>query len=399
MLRVCAAELRKGLLLFVADRSQPLMLLVLPLIVVFFASFAIQGLVTSGARYRLPVIDLDQTEQSSAIIKALKNDAQLELEVRTPANFTSQDAAAALGGGKRIAVLVIPRGAGDGLNSGQPTAFPMYVDPSQDTRYGLTFLAVERALYRYVAPAAALKIIATAAGVPEAAVQADVGNEVQTILANPIVGVTTVATTRGQSLPNAYDQTVPGIALMWAMSVFAFAVLFLDDERRLFRTWPRVLNTPASRFGLLVGRFLSSYAYVAVVLAFLFTVGRFVFGMDVGNAAVLTLVLAAYAAVPAALATLMAVSAVDRQIALILGNVGMFVVGAVSGALVPLYVLPTWIERFAIISPLYWAKYAAQDVMIRGAGFADVVVPIVALASISVFCLAAGALKIRSVSA
>lgn len=396
MLRVCTAELRKSILLFFATRSQPVMLVLVPLIVVFFASFAIQGLITSSSRYRLPVIDLDHTDASSSIIRALEGDGQLDLEVQTRPTFTADEAASALGGGKRIAVLVIPQGTGEAIASGRNTSFPMYVDPSQDTRYGLMFLAVERALYRYAAPAAALEIISSAADVPAATIQRAVGQELQTILSKPIVDVNTEAATRGKSLPNAYDQTVPGIALMWAIGVFSFAVFMIDDERRLFRTWPRALTTPASRFGLLLGRFLASYFYVAVVITFLFTVGAVAFGMDMGDPAALTLVLAIYAAVPAALGTLLAIAGIDRQLAFALGSIGMFVIGALSGALVPLYVLPGWIEQLALGSPLYWAKQAAQDVMIRGGDVNDVVVPVLALSAIAVSCIAAGSLQIRT---
>lgn len=398
MLRVCVAELRKTFLLFIDDRAQVVMLFLIPLIIVFFASFAIQGLITSSSRYRLPVVDLDQTPASRAIIDGLENDAQLQLEVRTGSAFEAQGAADTLGGGKRIAVLVIPLGTGAALESGEQAKLPMYVDPTQSARYGLMFLAVERALYRSAAPAAAVKIISDAAGVPEAAVTDLVGREVDAILDEPVVDVNAEAASRGQGLPNAYDQTVPGIALMWAMSVFAFAVWLIDDERRLFRTWPRTLGTQGSRMGLLFGRFLTSYAYVAVVVGFLFTVGALVFDMNVGDPAALAGVLAVYATVPAALGTLMAVSGLDRQLAYLLGNVGMFVVGAVSGALVPLYVLPAWLERVAIVSPLYWAKDAAQDVMIRGATLTDVAVPMLALAAIASVCLAAAAMRLRVAS-
>jgi len=399
MLRVCVAELRKALLLVIEDRSAPLFLFVIPLIIVFFASFAVQGLITSTARYKLPVIDLDQSSGSESIVRALAQDGGLDVEVQRAVTFGQEDAAEVLGGGERIAALVIPEGAGAAIESGGEVVLPMYVDPTQDTRYGLMFLAVERALYRSVAPQVAVKIVADAAEMPEGAVAETVRSDVQALLEEPIVAVNTQAASRSAGVPNAYDQTVPGIALMWALSVFTFSVWMIQDERQIFRTWPRTLTTPASRLGLLLGRFLASYFYVATVVAFLFIIGALVFDMEFGQPTVLVVVVAVYAAVPAAIGTFMAVSGLDRQLAFLLGNVGMFVVGAVSGALVPLYVLPPWIERLAVISPLYWAKDAAQDVMIRGAGFADVVVPMLALAFITGLCLLAASVRLRGLSA
>jgi ABC-2 type transport system permease protein len=67
----------------------------------------------------------------------------------------------------------------------------------------------------------------------------------------------------------------------------------------------------------------------------------------------------------------------------VLAFVGMFVIGAFSGAFVPLYLLPAWLGKAAVVSPLYWAISAVQDVMIRGAAFGDVVQQATALLALA----------------
>jgi len=400
MIAVAIAEFRKDILVFLSDRSHPIFLILIPLLIVFFASYAIQGLVTSSARYNLPVIDLDQTAQSDVLITALRNEGQLDLTVETgDGAFDATRAAAILGGGRRIAVLVIPKGAGQAIIAGTQVEFPLYVDPTQETRYGLTLLAIERALYRYSAPRAAVSIVARAVGVPEASIEQDVTGAIRDLLANPAVSVEERATTRGGSLPNAYDQTVPGIALMWTIGAFAYAVNTATEERVVHHTWTRVLGTPASRLGVVMGRWAALYCIVIASVASLFLVGAVAFGLDTGSAPVLTATLLAFCSVPAAAGVFLAVSGVDRQIASIASGIGMFAIGAVSGAFVPLYVLPVWMERLAIVSPLYWGKEAVQDVIIRHATLGDVLVPVAALLSLASAVMFASVYRFRTLRA
>lgn len=400
MIATTLAEVRKGLLVYVSEPLQPVFMILIPVLIVYLASYAIQGLVTSSERYTLPVMDLDQTRQSSEVINTLENEGQLKLSVqRDSSQFDAAAAAKRLGGGRRIAVLVIPKGAGDAITAGRDVEFPLYVDPTQDTRYGLVLLAVERALFQYGAPQAAVTIVADAAGVPRSLVEREVSEAVRTFLSDPPVQISERATTRGRSLPNAYDQTVPGIALMWTMGSLAYATWTADDERRIHHTWKRALATPASRFGMVIGKFVVVYMLNALVLGSLFAIGGTLFGVDVGSMPTLALVLGTFAMVPSGVAVLLAVSGVDRQLAFVVSNVGMFVIGALSGALVPLYVLPRWLEELAIISPLYWAKEAAQDVMIRGADLSDVMMPVAALGLIAIAVIAASGLRFRTARA
>jgi ABC-2 type transport system permease protein len=116
-------------------------------------------------------------------------------------------------------------------------------------------------------------------------------------------------------------------------------------------------------------------------------IGKLVFGMHLGDPKALAIILAAFALVPASLGVLVTVMGANYQLVTIVSNVGVFVIGAVSGAFVPLYLLPTWVERIAVISPVYWGLSAAQDVMIRGSTLQDALFPLAALLTFAIAVL------------
>lgn len=395
-MNVWLAETRKDLRIFFGDpASVAIGFVLVPVVLAFFVGFAIQGLVVSTSRYRLPVIDLDHTKQSRQIVDALRGDADLDISVTEADAFTPAEAGALLGGGKRIAVLVIPKGLAEAPRSAEQFELPAYVDPTQGTRSGLVLFAVQRALYRLAAPDAAVGIVARAYHVQDTQVASAVRVAVASSIAHPPITVSAQPSSRGRGLPNGFDQSVPGIALMGVITYFSYTVATASDERRIYRTWSRAMLTPASHFARVLGKFTASYVMVAFQIAAIFVLGPLVFGMDVGDWRALTLVLAAFAAFPTALGVFLALLDVNRALATIIALIGTYVIGAVSGAFVPVYLLPSWLQPVALVSPLYWAISAAQDVMIRGAGIGDVLGPVLALLAISGGLVAASVVKFQ----
>ncbi len=398
-MRMLIAEARKEFLVIRTNKAFLIDLIVMPLVVIIFLGYAEQGLIVSNSRYQLPIADLDHSVGSARLIAALRDDGHFDLSVQQPGRFTAADAAREIGGGKHIAVLVIPHGAGRLIAAGQRLDVPVYFDPAQQTRAGLMLLAVQRTLDRFSAPAAAVQIVADAAGMPPATVSSAVRLAVTDQLASPQFTVATHPATRGRSLPNGFDEAVPGIALMWSLMFFSRGALAADDERRTFHTSERAAASPASRVARVLGRLAASYVTVGIQVATLFVLGALVFRMDMGNVTAMVLTLAAFVAVPAAASVAFGAFGVDAQLLELVVSAGAFVLGALSGAFVPLYLLPHWLVRLAIFSPLYWAISAVQDVMLRGAGVGDVVKPVLALLALAAVLAVAGTLKFQRTQA
>lgn len=394
-MRVALAEARKDLLLLLANRGELISLLLVPLIIVTFLGYAEQALIIPASAYSLPVIDLDRSPQSRQLVDALRSDRSLRVSVAQPTSSGAVDPAGALREAGAAAVLVIPAGSGARMAGGQPVQLRAYTDPSQAERTALVMLSLRRTAARVAAPQAAIQIVAQAAAVPLASAEPS-RDVVSAELARPTLTVGVRPASGGRSLPGGFDEAVPGISLMWTIAFFSRGALLADDERRTSRTAARNASTAASRSARLLGRVLSGYLIVGAQIAVLFLVGALVFRIDVGSIAALAVVLAAFVAVPAAGSALLGTLGLDGQLLELMAFVGMFVIGAFSGAFVPLYLLPSWLAAVAVVSPLYWAISAVQDVMIRGAALSDIVQPTAALLALAATCIALAVLAVRS---
>ena len=383
-MRVLIAEARKDLLVAWSSKAFVIDLVFIPLVVILFLGYAEQGLIVGKADEKLPVADLDRSPRSVQLIDALRSDGHIAVSVLHPTRFTANDGARVLRDTQQPAVLVIPAGTGKLLDAGQHAELPVYTDPSQATRAGLLVFALQRAAAWMNARGAAVDIVATAAHVPPAAVSARVRNVVDAQLTRPRITVDAHPASAGGGLPSGFDEAVPGVALMWTIGFFARGAAAADDERRAYHTSTRTTTTRASRTARVFGHLVSSYVIVGLQVASLFLVGALVFGINIGNITALAVALTAFVAVPAAGSVALGALGIEAQLLELVMSIGMFVIGALSGAFVPLYLLPHWLEKIAVFSPLYWAISAVQDVMIRGAGLGDIVRPVVALAGLAI---------------
>ena len=78
-------------------------------------------------------------------------------------------------------------------------------------------------------------------------------------------------------------------------------------------------------------------------------------------------------AAAAALSTIQQVNAVT--------NLGAMALGGLGGGFVPVDSLPSWIQPFAPISPVYWAMEGYRAAILEDGGVSDVLGPLAVLAA------------------
>jgi ABC-2 type transport system permease protein len=76
-------------------------------------------------------------------------------------------------------------------------------------------------------------------------------------------------------------------------------------------------------------------------------------------------------------------------------NLLVIVLAAFGGSLVPIFLLPGWMEALAAFTPNYWAMQSFQDVMFRGASVADIALNLAVLLAFAVALLGAGLARFR----
>jgi ABC-2 type transport system permease protein len=76
-------------------------------------------------------------------------------------------------------------------------------------------------------------------------------------------------------------------------------------------------------------------------------------------------------------------------------NILTLVFAGLGGALVPVALLPQWLQPLAPVTPSYWAVLGCQKVIVQGQGLGQVWPSIAVLAGVAAAAATAGALLLR----
>ncbi|MDQ7029670.1 MAG: ABC transporter permease [Ardenticatenia bacterium] len=133
------------------------------------------------------------------------------------------------------------------------------------------------------------------------------------------------------------------------------------------------LRSCTSRTGTFTGKLLPYYLVNLGQVALMFAIGRLVFGMSLGRAPLaLVLVTLATAAAATGLGLLVAALGKTRQQITGIATLLVLVLAALGGTMVPVFVMPAFMQALARLSPHYWALQGYQDIIVRGLGVAAV---------------------------
>ncbi len=171
-----------------------------------------------------------------------------------------------------------------------------------------------------------------------------------------------------EKLPTAVEQNVPGYTIFGMFFIVGVLASSILSEKEM-GTFRRLMAAPLSRAALLLGKLIPYYLVNLIQVALMFALGRLVFGMNLGND---PLALAAITLATAAAATglgllVAALGRTERQISGIATLLAL-TLAAIGGMMVPVFVMPDFMQTVARLSPHYWALQGYQDVIVRGLG-------------------------------
>jgi ABC-2 type transport system permease protein len=210
----------------------------------------------------------------------------------------------------------------------------------------------------------------------------------------PVVLVLVVTPTY-RRIGNGAEQAVPGFAIMFAMFMAGeFGLPFFRDFG--WRTWQRTRTLPIPVPILVAGKLLVPLALVLTQLAAVFGVGVAVFGMRVAGPAVALVVLLAVFGTSVVAVSLL-VTALCPTVAQFnaVNNIMTLVFAGLGGALVPVALLPTWLQPVAPAAPSYWAVLGCQRVIVEGQGLREIWPCTAVLVGVTMVAATAGALLLR----
>ncbi len=173
--------------------------------------------------------------------------------------------------------------------------------------------------------------------------------------------------TPGYAEVNSFDQYVPGFGITFLLLDVLWGVsVGLIDERD-WGTLQRLRVSGAPVPGLMIGKLAARVLIGFVQLVVLFSLGRLLFGIELGrNPLMLLLPTAAIAFAAASFGLVIAGIARTRDSVLPIGSVAAMTMSAVGGCWWPLNFEPGWMRSVAAGMPTTWTMRAYNDLMIRG---------------------------------
>ena len=171
-----------------------------------------------------------------------------------------------------------------------------------------------------------------------------------------------------EEFPDAVEQNVPGYTIFGVFFIVAVLAESILSEKEV-GTFRRLMVAPLPRAALLLGKLVPYYLVNLIQVGLMFAIGRLAFGMNLGHdpLALVVVTLATAAAATGLGLLVAALGKTERQISGI-STLLALTLAAVGGMMVPVFVMPEFMQAVAKISPHYWALQGYQDVIVRGLG-------------------------------
>ena len=193
------------------------------------------------------------------------------------------------------------------------------------------------------------------------------------IMDKPAVDVSIIPLQESESpkQPTSTEQNVPGYTIFGVFFiVLTLASGFIQENND--GTFQRILTAPLPKPALLMGKLLPYYLVNLIQIVLMFAVGVGIFDLYLGSIPALVLVSLALSAAANGLGLL--VAALGRTEAQVnaLAVLLAVILSALGGMMVPVFVMPGFMQTLAKFTPHAWALAGYHDVMIRGLGVWDV---------------------------
>jgi ABC-2 type transport system permease protein len=367
-----------------------------PLIVAVIFGSLFGGPGSGPSRLFIAITDEDQTPASKQFVDALAKRDGFDV-LRTSVG----EATDLVRRGRRVGAVRIPKGFGQAsgrLFVGDPPKVELLIDPSRQAETAmLQGFLLEQAAGRMqtlfsASPEGRVQITSMLADVKKQpggfAGQADLGWR-------PLeIAVTSVQRQR-QGPANGFQITFPQ-GMQWGIlgCMMSFAISLAVERTR--GTLTRLLMSPAPPWTLLAGKGLACYAAILIVEVSLAIIGAAFFGVRPGSPGLLVLALLVVPLGFVGLMMLVASLGRTEEAASGAGWALMMPMSMLGGGMIPLAMMPPWIQPFSYVSPVRWAIISYEGAIWRGFSLAEMLVPCAILIGIGAIAFAVGARRFRA---
>lgn len=379
----------KDIQIFFSDKRAVLLTLLLPIGLITLFALAFGGIVSSGDEGGNPITvlcsDNDQSPISRDIISALDSIAGLHIVMQNKA-----DALVAIKKGDEIAALVIDSGLTTALHAGTDLPLTLYFDQSREMEVGiLQNLLISRlsAIKGNIdAQKGVDRVMEKLFSQLPSEMQDSVRRELTAGLEEEskpeqIVRMSGVV---GDEESNwGLIQAVAGTAIMMLLfSVGAIGKSMLEEKES--GVLKKLLQSPIHPYAILFGKMLTGVIMGIFQLTVMFLYAWLVLGLDILiDIPALIFMIIATSLACAAFGVLLASIVTTKKQADALGTILILFMSGIGGSMIPLYIMPAFMQNAAVISVNYWSIQGFYDIFWRKAAFVDVLHNVLILTGIA----------------
>ncbi len=377
---------KKDLKIFFHDQRSVILTFLLPLILITLFAFAYGGIAGYDGRsepVNLLVADLDQTNSSIEIVN--KIDSLEDMRISTSDSLRSKDLVIK---GKYAAALIIYKGFQDSLEVGNSMPIELIYDRSRETEIGIiqqhlisTLMSstgkiiVKKSIENYLQDHFPEIDKNVRENILRTAVKDD--NKKISVKWTSIVG-------EGNDTKLGLIQAVAGTAiLMLLFSVAGVGTSILEEKEN--GTINRLLYSPLKGSTILYAKMLFAFFISILQLTSMFLFAGLIFKMDLGvNIPALILMIIATAFAVSSLGIFLAAIAKTRQQAQNLSTIIILIMSAIGGSMIPLFIMPSILQKIALLSVNYWGIQGFYDIFWRALPLEVILPRILILMSIGI---------------
>lgn len=380
---------RKEILLLLRDWHALVLLFLMPAVFILIMSLALQNRFSaqSGVHIDYYLLNRDSGMADAELLKGLR---ALHGFRPLPADAPQAALESRVRSGRARFLLVVPRGFGAALTSGNPVPLRVTATPDVTAATDRLFQSSVREVLARVYVKQVMRGLARQSdeGTPPPAIDLGVVDKL-------LVAHSLYSQGGNTRFPSSVQQNVPAW-LLFAMFFIAIPLSTTWLRERQQGTYMRLRSMRLRAPTLLFGKLIPYLGVNLLQVVAMLLVGVFVvpwFGGDtltLGHswpALVLMAAVASFAAVSYAL--LVANLATTSEQATIFTGVANLLMAALGGIMVPRFVMPEVLQSVSRYSPMAWGLDGFLDVFLRGGGTGMVAVPALKLFVFGGACLVA----------
>lgn len=335
------------------DRAMTLQVIAIPVVQLLVLGFAATFEIRETSVY---LVDRDQSPESREVVAHLEASGLFRV---TAASASLERADRALLRGEATMILHIPPAFSRTLARGLAAPVQLILDAEQGATAG-------------VVGSRAAGILADLFADRRAA-----GGPIEVRLQN-----------RYNPMLSSSDYMVPGILVSLVTVIGTLLTAQNIAREKELGTLDQLNVTPVSRTQFIVGKLLPFWLLGLAELALGLGLAHLVFAIPLRGSLLLVFAIAAVFLVAAlAVGLLISTVAETQQQAMFVNFFVLMIYLLMSGLFTPLASMPTWAQHAALVNPVRHFVEAMRAVLVKGAGPADVLVPVGALGVLAVGAL------------